>query len=78
MPQQYDDTDKGVLFYEEERKSERHPNWTGKINVGGQEFRLAGWGKRTDSGKALISLKVSEFQEKRPQQQADFDDDIPF
>jgi len=58
MPQ-YDETDKGVLFPEREKKQERSPDYTGKINVNGKDFRLAGWIK----SRGVISLAVSEFKD---------------
>ncbi len=76
----YDNTNKGVLFREQEKKSERHPDMTGTINIEGVEFRLAGWTKESKSGKKFLSLSVTPKQESAPQQgsDTDFNDSIPF
>lgn len=57
----YDDTNKGVLFRESEKESEKHPDMTGKLNVEGKEYRLAGWTRESKNGKKFLSLAVSEL-----------------
>ena len=47
---EYDDTNKGVLFREKEKKSESHPDFKGSINVGGKDYWLSGW---VNESKAL-------------------------
>lgn len=61
----YDETNRGVLFHESAPESDRHPNYTGKINVDGREYRLAGWKKTSKGGVPFLSLSVSEFQPKQ-------------
>jgi uncharacterized protein (DUF736 family) len=56
----YDETNRGVLFRDEDKKTDKHPDYTGKLNVDGVDFRLAGWIKTGKSGKKFLSLKVSE------------------
>lgn len=80
---QYDNTNRGVLFREQEKKSDKHPDMTGEINVDGVEFRLAGWTKESKNGRKFLSLAVTPKQEQAAASQApaeDFDDDsgIPF
>ena len=48
----------GILFAEREKKSERAPDYTGKLTMGGTEYRLAGWKKQGSRG-TFLSLKVS-------------------
>ena len=72
----YDNTNRGVLFKENEKKSDNHPDYTGKVDVGGTEFRLAGWIKESRTGNKFLSLAVSEVQE--PAAVGASDDDIDF
>ncbi len=63
----YDNTDSGVLFKNEKKmRDDNRPNYTGKINVGGVEKRLAAWVKTDRNGKPFMSLKVTDD---RPQRQ---------
>ncbi|MEX0385833.1 hypothetical protein [Spiribacter onubensis] len=78
---QYDNTNKGVLFREQNKKSEKHPDMTGEINVDGVEFRLAGWTKQSKAGRNFLSLSITPKQEQAAASQApaeDFNDSIPF
>lgn len=59
----YDNTNTGALFRQEDKKSDKHPDYTGKLDVEGADFRLAGWVKTSKSGKKFLSLKVSEPRE---------------
>lgn len=62
----YDNTNKGILFNEQAKKSERSPDWTGKLDVEGKEYRIAAWERTTKTGTPILSLAISE-----PQEQAD-------
>lgn len=59
---QYDDTNRGVLFQNEKDGNEARPDFTGKINVAGTEYRLAAW--RKDSAKVgeYLSIALSDMQ----------------
>lgn len=55
---EYDNTNRGVLFRETEKKNERGPDYTGKMNVGGTEYRLSAWIKEGKSGNKFMSLSI--------------------
>lgn len=59
MPQ-FDNTNRGVLFNNAERKTqETHPDYAGTINIEGKEFWLNAWVKTgNDTGKKFFSLSV--------------------
>lgn len=79
---EFDNTNSGVLFKNQQKDTDKHPDYTGKINVNGKEFRLAAWIKEGKAGK-FMSLKVSEMNQNgsaKPKAR-DFDDipnDLPF
>ena len=59
----FDNTNRGVLFKDTEKgEGDRKPDYTGKINVQGKDWRLAGWIKESKSGTKFLSLAVSEFK----------------
>lgn len=80
---EYDNTNRGVLFKNDKKESDKHPDYTGKINFDGKDMRLAAWIKEGQNGK-FMSLTVSEFQKQEAPKQtgagklADMSDDIPF
>lgn len=58
----YDNTDSGVLFFNEESK-DKQPDWTGSFNYKGEDFKLAGWIRHSKkTGKEFISLKVDTYE----------------
>lgn len=61
----YDNTNSGIIFLEQDKESEKHPDYTGKLDVKGKEYRLAGWKRIGKSGKPFISLKLSEPEQKK-------------
>lgn len=74
----------GVLFKNDKKDSERHPDYKGSLIVNGQDYWLSAWIKEGKSGKFMgLALSPKEPQEK-PSERAkstgfdDMDDSIPF
>lgn len=57
MPE-YDNTNRGVLFKNDDKKTDKHPDYTGTINVDGTDFRLSAWIKTGKKGGKFMSLSV--------------------
>lgn len=57
--QQYDNTNRGALFVNEQKKSLNSPDFTGNINVNGVEYFLSMWKKVSRAGKSFLSLAVT-------------------
>lgn len=78
--EKYDDTNRGVLFKNDKGDNPNRPDYTGKINIGGIEYRLSAWIKDSQSGKKFMSLAVSEFEQKAEpvQEVPQVDDEVPF
>lgn len=83
---QFDDTNRGVLFKNDKEGNEKRPDYTGFINVGGQEFWLSAWVRESQKGSKFMSLSVTEKEQKQkpaqkvqqPVQEPEYEDDIPF
>ena len=78
----YDNTNSGILSRNDRRESDKHPEFTGTLNVEGTEYRLAAWVReRKDGSGKFFSLKVTPKEERAPKESktiAELDDDCPF
>ena len=77
--QQYDNTNRGVLFKNSRKETERHPDYTGAINIEGTDFWLSAWVQESKKGEKYLSLSLGA--EKKPmgeESKATKDDDVPF
>jgi uncharacterized protein (DUF736 family) len=80
----YDNTNRGALFKNQDKESEKHPDYKGTLNVDGKEFQIAAWIKESQKGQKYMSLSVSEPFKKgdKPAKQSakpqDEDPEIPF
>lgn len=71
MPE-YKTENRGVLFpnrYKEE--GDNKPDYTGKLDVNGEEWRLAAWENTSAKGNNYLSVSVSEPR-------VDEDEKVPF
>lgn len=83
---EYDNSNRGVLFKNQRKQSDRHPDYTGSINVDGVEHFLDAWIKKSGKGETFMSLSVkrkdkqgsSQQSRPAPSQDAPLDDEIPF
>lgn len=82
---EYDNTNRGVLFKNKKKESDKHPDYTGSINVDGKEMWLSAWIKESKEGQKFFSLSVQKKDAKpasnNPKPSGKFDDmedDIPF
>jgi uncharacterized protein (DUF736 family) len=70
-PPVYDDSNRGVLFPNTRKTTDRHPDLTGRINIGGVEYWLSGWYKTSNrTGQEFLSLSLgNEVEQQQPVQQ---------
>ena len=81
--EQYDNTNRGALFKNEEKENERHADYRGSINVDGTEFWLNAWIKTSSkTGKKFMSLSIKPKQAPAAKPQStlgdDMNDEVPF
>lgn len=84
----YDNTNRGALFKNDDKQSDKHPDYKGSINIDGVEYWLSSWIKTSKQGNKFMSLSVQPKQAAKPAKQApqavdtsgfdDIDDSIPF
>lgn len=87
MSREYDNTNRGVLFKNDRKEEDNHPDYKGSVNVDGVEFWLSAWIRDGKNGKFMsLSVKPKEVRQQQPQRRAppprrhqeQYDDDIPF
>jgi uncharacterized protein (DUF736 family) len=65
----YDNTNRGAIFKNEQKSSDKQPDYKGKINVDGVEKQISLWLSTSQKdGKKFFSVQISEPYQ--PQQQA--------
>ena len=59
MPQ-YETNMRGVLFKNDKKETDNHPDYKGKIEINHEEFWLSAWIKTDKNGNKYMSLSVQE------------------
>lgn len=54
----YDNTNRGVLFKNDKKKSDTDSDYNGSINIDGKEFWLNAWIKTSKAERKFMSLSV--------------------
>jgi uncharacterized protein (DUF736 family) len=71
----------GSLF-RAEKESDKHPDYTGRIDVNGTLFYLSAWLNESKTGKKYLALRVSEARGDKPAAPAprkqEEKEDLPF
>lgn len=83
---EYDNTNRGVLFRNDKKETEKHPDFTGSMDVGGVDHYLSAWVKESKQGKKFFSISIKPkndvaapaIQKAKEVVQDDLEDDIPF
>lgn len=81
---EFDNTNTGALFANADRKTDKHPNARGTLNVDGVEFWISAWTRTSKKGERYQSLAVQRKDGKAADKPAakseseSFNDEIPF
>jgi hypothetical protein len=76
MNSSYEDrAGRGVMYYEEERKSDKHPEYKGYVMLemdykAGDKLKLSAWIRKTSKGYNLISLNEDTWARKKREEAA--------
>jgi len=87
----YDNTNRGAMWPNIDRMSEKHPDFNGSLDVDGKKYWVSGWRKKEGANPAApiitFTIKVKEDigvaaqgPASKPSSTSDdgFDDDLPF
>lgn len=87
MPREYDNRGKGVLFRNEDKQEEKHPDYRGNITLhDGTECWLDAWINTSKKGQKFMALRMKPKMAREhagaaqnpPPREPDPSDDIPF
>ena len=64
---EFDNTNRGQLWGNDKKETERHPDFKGSINIEGVEYWLSGWKRKPDANPKApaLSLSLTKKEEKR-------------
>ena len=72
----------GVLFKNENKKSDRHPDYNGSITLQDGDYWLSSWINESQNGKKYMSLSIGDKKEDLQKEEItvenDLDSDVPF
>lgn len=69
----------GAIFKNDNKKSENHPDYKGKVNVNGKEMDVALWLKESSKGTKYFSASFSEpYVAERRLINDEQENDLPF
>jgi hypothetical protein len=83
---QYDNNNRGSIWKNEKKETDKHPDFTGSLNVDGVEYWVSAWKRKEGaSPKApALSFQVKPKEDRvsvpqtRAERHAEMDDEIPF
>jgi hypothetical protein len=66
IPMAYENNGKGVLFKNNRKEKDTHPDYQGNIEFkGGVPYKLSAWLKKDKNGNTYMSLSVGDIAEER-------------
>ena len=81
----YDNTNRGSIWPNDRKESDRHPDFTGSLDVEGKQYWVSAWKRKPDANPKAPSLSFSiqakdDVATKAPAAPAKdpLEDDIPF
>ena len=90
----YDNTNSGMMYRNTEKQDDKHPDFSGFIDIEGTEYWLSAWVNESKEGSKMqqkgvekyFSLKFKPKEQRQPARKPekakdsfdDMDDDIPF
>jgi len=79
MPETFDNTNRGVLFNERDKKTkDGDRDYSGRINIEGRDYWLSAWLKTSKKGTKFLSLSVKAMDAQPVKADIDINDKIAF
>lgn len=65
---QYDDTNRGQIWMNDKKETEKHPDFKGSINVEGIEYWVSAWKRKPDANPKAPALSFSIQKKEVPEE----------
>ena len=77
---EYDNTNRGSIWKNEKKETEKHPDFTGPLDVDGVKYWISAWKKKPDAkeGAPVLSFSIRKGENQNGKSVANTDEDIPF
>ena len=75
---EYDNNNSGVLFKNNEMKTDKHPNYTGKATIDNQDMYMSAWINESKSGKSYLKISFTKKEDSVSPSETTPTADIPF
>ena len=77
---EYDNNCKGAIWRNEKKETDRHPDFTGSLNVEGVEYWVSAWKRKPDAKEnaPALSFSIKRKEQASKAVEPGFDDPIPF
>jgi hypothetical protein len=59
MTKQYDNTNRGAIWKNDKKETDKHPDFTGSLNVDGHDYWVSAWKRRPDAPVTAPALSFS-------------------
>jgi hypothetical protein len=76
MQKKFDDTNRGVMFKNADKRDEKDRDYSGELNVRGEEFWVSAWIKESKAGKKFLSFSIKPKNEAPAK--PEFNDSVDF
>ena len=78
----FDNTNRGALFKNDDKQAEKSPDYRGSINIDGTEFWVSGWVQTSKKGAKYMSLAIkpkdADAAQLKKSSGEDLQDQVPF
>jgi hypothetical protein len=59
MSGKFDDRNRGAIWKNEKKETEKHPDFTGSLNVDGRDYWVSAWKRRPDAADRAPALSFA-------------------